>query len=173
MESEIEKQLPREIAIFLRTAGEKAVENGYKLYLVGGTVRDLLLKRPSLDLDLALEGNNDSAELLNIIGDVAGTTAILIDDEIDTAGSLVTAVSALTKSGASAVYSLCTHPVFSGPAIERISKSAVKEVVVTDTIPVPTQKRNGKITVISTANLLGEAIRRIHAGESIGAMFQD
>ena len=137
--------------------------------------RDLAAKlnAPLVIIEKRRVGNNDSAELLNIIGDVAGMTAILIDDEIDTAGSLVTAVAALTKAGASAVYSLCTHPVFSGPAIERISKCAVKEVVVTDTIPVPTQKRNGKITVISTANLLGEAIRRIHAGESIGAMFQD
>jgi ribose-phosphate pyrophosphokinase len=137
--------------------------------------RDLAAKldTPLVIIEKRRIGNNDSAELLNIIGDVAGTTSILIDDEIDTAGSLVTAVSALTKAGASAVYSLCTHPVFSGPAIERISKSAVKEVVVTDTIPVPTQKRNGKITVLSTAHLLGEAIRRIHAGESIGAMFQD
>ena len=131
------------------------------------------LSTPLVIIEKRRIGNNDSAELLNIIGDVSGMTAILIDDEIDTAGSLVTAVTALTKAGASAVYSLCTHPVFSGPAIERISKSAVKEVVVTDTIPVPTQKRNGKITVLSTANLLGEAIRRIHAGESIGAMFQD
>ena len=137
--------------------------------------RDLATKlnTPLVIIEKRRIGNDDSAELLNIIGDVAGMTAILIDDEIDTAGSLVTAVTALTKAGASAVYSLCTHPVFSGPAIERISKSAVKEVVVTDTIPVPTQKRNGKITVLSTANLLGEAIRRIHAGESIGAMFQD
>jgi ribose-phosphate pyrophosphokinase len=137
--------------------------------------RDLAAKldTPLVIIEKRRIGNNDSAELLNIIGDVAGTTAVLIDDEIDTAGSLVTAVSALTKAGASAVYSLCTHPVFSGPAIERITKCAVKEVVVTDTIPVPTQKRNGKITVLSTAELLGEAIRRIHAGESIGAMFQD
>ena len=137
--------------------------------------RDLAAKldTPLVIIEKRRISNNDSAELLNIIGDVAGTTAVLIDDEIDTAGSLVTAVSALTKAGASAVYSLCTHPVFSGPAIERISKCAVKEVVVTDTIPVPTMKRNGKITVLSSAELLGEAIRRIHAGESIGAMFQD
>jgi len=137
--------------------------------------RDLAAKlnAPLVIIEKRRVGNNDSAELLNIIGDVAGMTAILIDDEIDTAGSLVTAVAALTKAGASDVYSCCTHPVFSGPAIERIAKCAVKEVVVTDTIPVPTQKRNGKITVLSIAELLGEAIRRIHAGESIGAMFQD
>ncbi|MFA5374846.1 MAG: ribose-phosphate pyrophosphokinase [Dehalococcoidia bacterium] len=136
--------------------------------------RDLAAKlnAPLVIIEKRRTGNNDSAELLNIIGDVAGTTAVLIDDEIDTAGSLVTAVSALTKAGASAVYSCCTHPVFSGPAIERITKCAVKEVVVTDTIPVPTQKRNGKITVLSIADLLGEAIRRIHAGESVGAMFE-
>ena len=137
--------------------------------------RDLATKlnTPLVIIEKRRIGNNDSAEMLNIIGDVAGMTAILIDDEIDTAGSLVTAVEALTKAGSNAVYSLCTHPVFSGPAIERISKCPVKEVVVTDTIPVPTMKRNGKITVISIAELLGEAIRRIHAGESIGAMFQD
>lgn len=137
--------------------------------------RDLATKldTPLVIIEKRRVGNNDSAEMLNIIGDVSGMTAVLIDDEIDTAGSLVTAVEALTKAGSSAVYSLCTHPVFSGPAIERISKCPVKEVVVTDTIPVPTMKRNGKITVLSIANLLGEAIRRIHAGESIGAMFQD
>jgi len=137
--------------------------------------RDLAAKlnTPLVIIEKRRVSNDDNAELLNIIGDVAGATAVLIDDEIDTAGSLVTAVSALTKAGASAVYSCCTHPVFSGPAIERIAKCPVKEVVVTDTIPVPSQKRSGKITVLSIADLLGEAIRRIHAGESVGAMFQD
>ncbi|MFA5368011.1 MAG: ribose-phosphate pyrophosphokinase [Dehalococcoidia bacterium] len=137
--------------------------------------RDLAAKlnAPLVIIEKRRVGNDDSAELLNIIGEIEGMTAILIDDEIDTAGSLVSAVSALTKAGAGAVYSCCTHPVFSGPAIERIDKCPVKEVICTDTVPVPPKKRNGKITVLSIANLLGEAIRRIHAGESIGAMFQD
>ena len=117
-------------------------------------------------------GNIDKAETLNIIGDVAGMRALLIDDEIDTAGSLVTAVTALQKAGATEIYACCTHPVLSGSAIKRIAKSPVKEVVVTDTIPVPERKKNEKITVLSLAALLGEAIHRIHAGLSIGAMFE-
>lgn len=116
--------------------------------------------------------NDDKAETLKIIGDVVGMRVLLVDDEIDTAGSLVTAADALAKAGANEVYSCCTHPVFSGPAMERILNSPVKEVVVTDTIPVPETKRNGKIAVLSIADLLGEAIRRIHEGQSVGAMFQ-
>jgi len=137
--------------------------------------RDLAAK---LDAPLAIIekrrlGNDDSTETLNIIGEVAGKRAITVDDEIDTAGSLVTAVDALLKEGAVEVYSCCTHPVFSGPAIERISKSPVKEVVVTDTIPVNGPKKIKKITVLPIAPLLGEAIHRIHTGMSIGAMFED
>jgi ribose-phosphate pyrophosphokinase len=137
--------------------------------------RDLAAK---LDAPLAIIekrrlGNDDSTETLNIIGEVAGKRAITVDDEIDTAGSLVTAVDALLKEGAVEVYSCCTHPVFSGPAIERISKSPVKEVVVTDTIPVNGPKKIKKITVLPIAPLLGEAIHRIHTGMSIGAMFAE
>jgi len=116
-------------------------------------------------------GNDDSSETLNIIGDVRGKHAITVDDEIDTAGSLVHAADALLKAGAVEVYSCCTHPVFSGPAIDRISKSKVKELVVTDTIPVNGTKKIGKVTVLPIAPLLGEAIHRIHTGMSIGAMF--
>ena len=96
-----------------------------------------------------------------------------MDDEIDTAGSLVNAVDALLKNGALEVYSCCTHPVFSGPAIDRISKSKVKELVVTDTIPVNGSKKLGKVTVLPMAPLLGEAIHRIHTGMSVGAMFAE
>jgi len=135
--------------------------------------RDLAerLNTPLAIIEKRRVGNVDKTETLNIIGDVEGMCALTIDDEIDTAGSLVEAASALLKAGATEVYSCCTHAVFSGPAIERISASPVKEVVVTDTIPVPEVKQNGKITVLSTAPLLGEAIRRIHEGLSIGAMF--
>jgi ribose-phosphate pyrophosphokinase len=117
-------------------------------------------------------GNIDATETLNIIGEVEGMRALTIDDEIDTAGSLIGVVNTLLEHGATEVYACCTHPIFSGPAIERIAKSPVKEVVVTDTIPVDKKKRLDKITVLPTAPLLGEAIRRIHTGLSIGAMFE-
>jgi len=117
-------------------------------------------------------GNIDAAETLNVIGEVQGMCALTIDDEIDTAGSLVGVVNTLLEHGATEVYSCCTHPVFSGPAIERISKAPVIEVVVTDTIPVGGDKMLGKITVLPMASLLGEAIHRIHTGLSIGAMFE-
>ncbi|MDD5191178.1 MAG: ribose-phosphate pyrophosphokinase [Dehalococcoidales bacterium] len=117
-------------------------------------------------------GNAGKTEALNIIGDVKGMVAVTFDDEIDTAGSLVNTVTALTEAGARDVYSCCTHPVFSGPAIERISKSTVKEVVVTDTIPIPDEKRIDKIKVLPMAPILGEAIHRIHTGLSVGAMFE-
>jgi len=137
--------------------------------------RDLAekLNAPLAIIEKRRVGNGDTTETLNIIGDVAGKRAITVDDEIDTAGSLVNAVNALLEQGAREVYSCCTHPVFSGPAIERITQSSVKEVVVTDTIPVSGSKKNAKITVLPIAPLLGEAIHRIHTGMSIGAMFED
>lgn len=117
-------------------------------------------------------GNIDKAETLNIIGDVAGMRTLLFDDEIDTAGSLMAAVAALEQNGATEIYACCTHPVFSGPASERIASSSIEEVVVTDTIPIPESKKCDKITVLSIAPLLGEAIHRIHSGLSVGAMFE-
>ncbi|TET38395.1 MAG: ribose-phosphate pyrophosphokinase [Dehalococcoidia bacterium] len=136
--------------------------------------RDLAerLNAPLAIIEKRRVGNIEKAETLNVIGEVEGMCALLIDDEIDTAGSLVAAVSALEERGATEVYACCTHPVFSGPAIERIAACPVKEVVVTDTIPIPESKKNEKITVLSIASLLGEAIHRIHAGLSIGAMFE-
>jgi ribose-phosphate pyrophosphokinase len=117
-------------------------------------------------------GNNDTTETLNIIGEVQGIRALAVDDEIDTAGSLVGVVNTLIEHGATEVYACCTHPVFSGPAIQRIASSPVKEVVVTDTIPVNGDKKLDKITVLPIASLLGEAIHRIHTGLSVGAMFE-
>jgi ribose-phosphate pyrophosphokinase len=136
--------------------------------------RDLAAK---LDAPLAIiekrrVGNDDRAETLNVIGDVEGRIALTVDDEIDTAGSLLGVVSALRKRGVEEVYSCCTHPVFSGLAIQRIASCPVKEVVVTDTIPVTGEKKINKITVLPIAALLGEAIHRIHTGLSIGAMFE-
>ncbi|MFW6118344.1 MAG: ribose-phosphate diphosphokinase [Chloroflexota bacterium] len=117
-------------------------------------------------------GNADATETLNIIGEVEGMRALTVDDEIDTAGSLVGVMDALLEHGVTEVYACCTHPVFSGSAIQRIAASPVKEVVVTDTIPVSGEKKRDKITVLSTASLIGEAIHRIHTGLSVGAMFQ-
>jgi len=117
-------------------------------------------------------GNTDATETLHVIGEVEGMCALTVDDEIDTAGSLVGVVSTLLKDGATEVYACCTHPVFSGPAIERIASSPVKEVVVTDTIPVTGDKKLSKVTVLPIASLIGEAIHRIHTGLSVGAMFE-
>jgi ribose-phosphate pyrophosphokinase len=116
-------------------------------------------------------GNADRTETLNIIGEVDGKMALTLDDEIDTAGSLISVVNTLLERGVKGVYSCCTHPILSGPAIQRISSSAVKELVVTDTVPLGPNKRIDKIKVLSMAPLLGEAIHRIHTGMSIGAMF--
>ncbi len=135
--------------------------------------RDLAarLNVPLVIMEKRRVGNVDRTETLNVIGEVEGKMALTLDDEIDTAGSLVNVVSTLIERGVKGVYSCCTHPVFSGPAIQRIAASAVKEVVVTDTIPLGANKKSDKITVLSMAPLLGEAIHRIHTGMSIGAMF--
>ncbi len=117
-------------------------------------------------------GNVDQAETLNVIGEVDGMTALTVDDEIDTAGSLVNVVETLIENGAKGVYACCTHPIFSGEAIQRIESCPVKEVVVTNTVPLKDDKKLGKITILSMAPLLGEAIHRIHTGLSIGAMFE-
>ena len=117
-------------------------------------------------------GNADAVESLNVIGDVAGKTAIAFDDEVDTAGSLMAAAEALQEAGVKDVYACCTHPVLSGSGTDRVEQGPLKELVVTDTLPLPGDKRNGKITVLSVASLLGEAIRRIHEGLSVGAMFE-
>ena len=117
-------------------------------------------------------GNVDQAETLNVIGEVGGRVALTVDDDIESAGSLVNVVSTLIKQGAKEVYACCTHPIFSGAAIQRIASCPVKEVVVTDTVPVKNDKKLDKIKVLSMAPLLGEAIDRIHTGKSIGAMFE-
>ena len=117
-------------------------------------------------------GNVDATETLNIIGEVEGMRALTVDDEIDTAGSLIGVVDTLLEHGVTEVYACCTHPVFSGPAIQRIAASPVKEVVVADTVPVNGEKKLDKIVVLSIASLIGEAIHRIHTGLSVGAMFE-
>jgi len=130
------------------------------------------LRAPLAIIEKRRLGNVDATETLNVIGEVEGMRALTVDDEIDTAGSLVGVVNALVEHGVTEVYACCTHPVFSGSAIQRIATSPVKEVVVTDTIPVNDDKKLDKITVLSIASLIGEAIHRIHTGLSVGAMFE-
>ncbi|HEY79108.1 MAG TPA: ribose-phosphate pyrophosphokinase [Dehalococcoidia bacterium] len=136
--------------------------------------RDLAAKlnAPLAIMEKRRIGNVDRSETLNVIGEVEGRIALTVDDEIDTAGSLVNTVSVLLERGSREVYACCTHPVFSVPSLQRIAQSPVKEVVVTDTLPVNSEKKLDKITVLSIASLLGEAIHRIHTGLSVGAMFE-
>ena len=113
------------------------------------------------------------AEVMNIIGDVEGKTAIIIDDIIDTAGTMQLAADALIEKGAKEVYACATHPVLSGPAIERIQNSQIKELVVTNSIQLPEEKQIDKITQLSVASLIGEAIIRIHEDQSVSILFDD
>ena len=130
-----------------------------------------LLSAPLAIVEKRRLGNQDQTEVKNIIGEVKGKTAVIIDDEIDTAGSLLETVTALESAGAHAIYSSATHGLFSGSALERIADSALTEVIVTDTIPLPPEADDPRITVLSVAPLFGEAIKRIHRGESVGALF--
>jgi ribose-phosphate pyrophosphokinase len=117
-------------------------------------------------------GNEDMAETLTVIGDVQDRPALLVDDEVDTGGSIANAAEALKEHGAGDVYACCTHAILSGGGVERIGSSILEELVVVDTVPVPEEKRIEKITVLPVSSLIGEAIHRIHAGLSVGAMFQ-
>jgi len=130
-----------------------------------------LIDAPLAIVEKRRTGNADSTEVLNLIGDVNGRTAILVDDEIDTAGSICQAVDVVVAHGAKAVYASCVHPVLSGPAVERLRQSPIKELVTTDTIPVPPEKALPNLTVLSVAPMLAESIWRIHSGTSVGAMF--
>ena len=116
-------------------------------------------------------GNHESTEIMNVIGDVEGKVALTFDDEVDTGGTIVSAARTLAEHGVKEVFCCVTHPVLSRDASEVMANSNFREVVVTDTIPLSPEKRNGKITVLSVAPLLGEAIYRIHKGLSVGEMF--
>ena len=110
------------------------------------------------------------AEVMNIVGNVEGKVCILIDDIIDTAGTITLAASALIESGATEVYACCTHPVLSGPAIERIENSNIKELIITNSIALPEEKQINKIKSLSVAALLGEAIIRVHEEQSVSIL---
>jgi ribose-phosphate pyrophosphokinase len=115
--------------------------------------------------------DDQKAEAMHIMGDVKGKHVVIVDDMVATAGSLVEAVDAIKKAGARDIYATISHPVLAGPAIERLRKSKLKELVVTDTIPIPEDKMLPIIKVLSVASLLAEAIKRIHEEESISVLF--
>ena len=127
---------------------------------------------PIAMVDKRREGNDDRAIASTIIGDVKNKNAIIFDDEIDTAGSMMETVKVLKKFGAKNIYAGCTHGVLSGPAIERIKNTEIKELVITNTIPLTEEKKLDKITVLSIAPLFAETIKRINEERPLGELFE-
>ncbi|WP_046173307.1 ribose-phosphate diphosphokinase [Domibacillus indicus] len=128
------------------------------------------LKAPIAIIDKRRPRPNVS-EVMNIVGNVEGKIAILIDDIIDTAGTITLAANAISESGAKEVYACCTHPVLSGPAMDRIEKSNIKELVVTNSIALAPEKKIDKVVELSVAPLIGEAIIRVHEDQSVSTLF--
>ncbi|MGB3262571.1 MAG: ribose-phosphate pyrophosphokinase [Microcoleus sp.] len=143
---------------------------------VGGVARARAFAKKLGDAPLAIIDKrrqaHNVAEVMNLIGDVDGKTAVLVDDMIDTAGTICEGARLLRREGARQVYACATHAVFSHPAIERLSTGVLEEVIVTNTIPVPEEHRFPQLTVLSVANLLGETIWRIHEDSSVSSMFR-
>lgn len=143
---------------------------------VGGVARARAFAKKLNDAPLAIIDKrrqaHNVAEVMNLIGDVAGKTAILVDDMIDTAGTISEGARLLREKGARQVYACATHAVFSPPAIERLSSGVFEEVIVTNTIPTPEAKSFKQLTVLSVANLIGETIWRIHEDSSVSSMFR-
>jgi ribose-phosphate pyrophosphokinase len=145
---------------------------------VGGVVRARALAKRLDDADLAIIDKRrpqpNMSEVMNVIGEVNGKTCVLVDDIVDTAGTLCQAATALKERGAERVVAYITHPVLSGPAVDRIESSVLDELVVTDTIPLAKPARdNGKIRQLSVAELLAETIRRITEAESVSSLYLD
>lgn len=143
---------------------------------VGGVARARAFAKKLDDAPLAIIDKrrqaHNVAEVMNVIGDVAGKTAVLVDDMIDTAGTISEAARILREEGARQVYACATHAVFSPPAIERLSSGLFEEVIVTNSIPVPKDDHFQQLTVLSVANLLGETIWRVHEDSSVSSMFR-
>jgi ribose-phosphate pyrophosphokinase len=130
-----------------------------------------ILEAPLAVIEKRRPGNTGTAELLNVIGEVKGKRAIIVDDEIDTASTLMEIERALIREGVTEIYACATHGVLSDPATDRLRNSEITEVVITDTVPLTPSRRLPILKVLSVAPLIGEAIRRIHRGESVGALF--
>lgn len=129
-------------------------------------------KCPIALVDKRRDGNDDKAIASSVIGNIKDKNALIFDDEIDTAGSIMETVEVIKKAGAKDIYVGCTHGILSGPAVERIKESDVKEVVMTNTVPLTEKKKLDKIKVVSISELFGEAIKRIHDESSIGELFE-
>ncbi|MGK0248929.1 MAG: ribose-phosphate pyrophosphokinase [Oleispira sp.] len=143
---------------------------------VGGVVRARAIAK-QLNVDLAIIDKRrpeaNVAEIMNIIGDVEGRTCVLVDDMVDTAGTLCHAAAALKERGAKSVVAYCTHPILSGPAIDRLKVSDIDELVVSDTIPLSAAaQKSGRVRQLTISGLLAESIRRVNNEESISAMFR-
>ncbi len=130
------------------------------------------LQAPIAIIEKQRTGNDDTAEAVNLIGSVEGRAALIVDDEIDTGGTVGAAAQLLSRRGAGDIYCSVVHPLLSGNAASLLADSPLKELVVTDTLPIPSEKRIDRVRVLPVAALLGEAIHRIHSGLSIGAMFE-
>lgn len=143
---------------------------------VGGVARARAFAKRLDDAPLAIIDKrrqaHNVAEVMNLIGDVQGKTAVLVDDMIDTAGTICEGGRLLRRKGAERVYACATHAVFSPPAAERLASGIFEEVIVTNTIPIPNERRFDQLTTLSVANLLGEAIWRIHEESSVSSMFR-
>jgi len=131
------------------------------------------LRLPMAFIEKRRDVMNAAIQSLTVIGEVAGKNVLLVDDEVDTAGSVASAVNILKEHGAADIYLGFTHAVFSPPAVERLRALPIREIVCTDTVPIPSEKRLPNLTVLSVAPLLGEVIRRVHEGESVGKMFNE
>ncbi len=130
-----------------------------------------ILEAPLAVIEKRRPGNLGTAELLNVIGEVKGRRAIIVDDEIDTASTLMEIERALIREGVTEIYACATHGILSDPATDRLRTSEITEVVITDTVPLTASRRLPILKVLSVAPLIGEGIRRIHRGESVGALF--
>ncbi len=130
------------------------------------------LNAPLAIIEKRRVSNDDHSQVLNVIGEVDGLKALIVDDEIDTGTTIINAIETLKDRGVTDVYVACTHPVFSGSAVERLNAAPITQLVFTDTIPIAEDKRGPKMEILSIAPLIGEAIRRIHTGSSVGELFQ-
>ena len=123
-------------------------------------------------MDKRREGHENVAKIMHVIGDVADKNVVIVDDLVDTAGTMVESIDALQKNGAKDIYACITHPILSGPAVERLSNTSLKKMLTTNTVPMTEEKRERlRPEVLSVAELLGEAIRRIHHNSSVSSLF--
>jgi len=169
------------LASYFRRILKKEVESGLITVVspdIGGVVRARKFAEQIGNADLAIVDKRRSHEVANIcevmeiIGNIDGKTAILVDDIIDTAGTMVKATEALIERGAKEVYACATHGVLSGPAVERLRNSPIREVVITDTIPLKEEKKFDQLKVLPISPLFAEALRRIHSEHSVSILFR-